>query len=393
MISGVKKRPGVPGLLRELNDRAAYDLLLAEGPLTRTRLGELTGLSKVTAAQLLVRLEERGLVEMVGEQTGARGPHAALYAIVPSAAYVGGLEVGPGGVTTAVADITGQIIAEETIDPHAGDDPVQTVHDGIARACRTAGIEPTSLRTVVVGTPGVIDPETGDLRFAFDLPEWHAGLRAALTEDLSCPVEIENDVNLAAVAEHTTGVGRGVDDFALVWAGRGVGLSMVIGGRLYRGRSGCAGEIGYLPVPGVPLATDVNRVPGKLPSVSGGLQTLVGEQAVSELARRHGLIGNGHSDWLQEAHRTGNDAFLDEMAERFALGVASVCVILDPGLVVLAGEVSESGGDKLAEKVEEVVGRICLVRPEVRVSTVEGRPVLQGAVSTAANHVRDYMFA
>ena len=81
-------RPGTPRLLRELNDRAALELLLAGGPMTRAQIGERTGLSKVTASQLLARLEERGLVETVGEQAGGRGPNAALYAVVPSSAMI-----------------------------------------------------------------------------------------------------------------------------------------------------------------------------------------------------------------------------------------------------------------------------------------------------------------
>src|SRR5258705_3334235 len=99
--------PGTPRLLRALNDRAALELLLSEGPLTRARLGELTGLSKVTASQMVERLEERGLVTRVGEPVGGRGPNAQLYAVVPASAYVVGVEVCPGHVIAACAGITG----------------------------------------------------------------------------------------------------------------------------------------------------------------------------------------------------------------------------------------------------------------------------------------------
>ena len=86
-------RPATPSLLRELNDRTALELLLTRGPMTRAQIGESTGLSKVTAAQLLGRLEERGLVQVTGTQSGGRGPNAAVYAVVPSTAYVAGLHV------------------------------------------------------------------------------------------------------------------------------------------------------------------------------------------------------------------------------------------------------------------------------------------------------------
>src|SRR5215831_14698984 len=86
---------GTPRLLRALNDRAALELLLERGPLTRAQLGEYTGLSKVTASQLVERLEERGLVTRVGEQAGGRGPNAQLYSVVPASGFVVGVEIAP----------------------------------------------------------------------------------------------------------------------------------------------------------------------------------------------------------------------------------------------------------------------------------------------------------
>ena len=80
--AGPRPKPGTPSLLRELNDRAALELLLAEGSLTRAQISERTGVSKVTVSQMLARLEDRGLVMIAGEQAGGRGPNAALYSVV-----------------------------------------------------------------------------------------------------------------------------------------------------------------------------------------------------------------------------------------------------------------------------------------------------------------------
>jgi DNA-binding transcriptional ArsR family regulator len=108
-------QPGTPSLLRAMNDRAALDLLLTAGPLTRTEIGSRTGLSKVTASQLLGRLEQRGLVQVVGSQSGSRGPNAALYGVVGSVGHAAGVDVGPDGITVAVADITGELCGEVTV--------------------------------------------------------------------------------------------------------------------------------------------------------------------------------------------------------------------------------------------------------------------------------------
>jgi len=118
--------PGTPRLLRAINDRAALELLLERGPLTRAQLGELTGLSKVTASQLVERLEERGLVARVGEQAGGRGPNAQLYAVVPASGFVVGVEIGPEHAVAACADITGNVVGRVQQSTHDTDDPVQT---------------------------------------------------------------------------------------------------------------------------------------------------------------------------------------------------------------------------------------------------------------------------
>ncbi|GLY72445.1 ROK family transcriptional regulator [Actinoallomurus iriomotensis] len=387
-------RPGTPRLLRELNDRSALDLLVSSGPLTRTQIGERTGLSKVTASQLLSRLEERGLVSVVGEQAGGRGPNAALYAVVPSSAYVAGLDVGPRGVTAGIADITGHIAAEITVEP--GDDAVSLVHNAVVKACRTAKVPLAKLHALVIGTPGVVDPRTGDVEFIYDLPHWHAGVLEALRRDLRLPVMIENDVNLGALAEKESGAARDVDDFAVLWADRGLGLAVVLGGRLHRGFSGGAGEIGYLPVPGAALPEkDTESVTWGMPALAGGLGALAGADAVRELAREHGFDEPTATECVRAAASAGASGgpFLDALATRLAYGVASVTIVLDPELILISGELGRAGGERLVGRIQDAVGRICPTNPRVALSQVEGNPVLKGAILAALDRARDEVFS
>src|SRR5688572_28923929 len=204
--------PGTPSLLRAINDRAALELLLERGPLTRAQLGELTGLSKVTASKLVERPEGRRLVPRVGELAGGRGPNAQLYAVVPDSAYVIGVEVGPNSVVAGSADITGRLAARVEVSTDDADDPVGRVHAAVVEAAKQANAPWHRVRRVVLGTPGVVDPINGDIAFAFDLPRWHHGLLDALNADLDRPVSFENDVNLAAIAEARIGAARGVSD-------------------------------------------------------------------------------------------------------------------------------------------------------------------------------------
>lgn len=392
----MERRPGTPRLLRELNDRAALELLLAGGPMTRAQLGEQTGLSKVTASQLLARLEGRGLVEVTGELAGGRGPNAALYGVVPSSAYVAGLHVEHDEVSAGVAEITGRVVSEISVDPNGAANPVELVRGAVATACGAAGIAPETLRAFVIGTPGVLDPRTGDLRLAVNLPAWHEGVHEALRKDLGRPVTIENDVNLAAMAERAVGAARGIDDFVLVWIGTGLGLATMLGGRLHRGVGGAAGEIGYLPVPGVPLPEDVTH------PATGAFQSLVGAQAVLPLAASYGFRAETAALAVRSAVRAaagegGEDgavgagdgaAFLGELAARVATGVAAISVVLDPGLVVLGGEVGLAGGQALASRVAAEVGRISPASPHVVPTAVSGGPVLCGAILAAVEQAR-----
>jgi len=389
----LERRPGTPSLLRELNDRAALELLLTGGPLTRAQLGEQTGLSKVTASQLLARLEDRGLVHVTGELAGGRGPNAALYGVVPSAAHVAGLHVELDEVSAGVADVTGHVVSQVSVDPNGGQDPVELVRGAVAAACRPAGVSPDALRALVIGTPGVLDPHTGEPRLAVNLPAWHDGVLDALRSDLGQPVTIENDVNLAAMAERSAGAAAEVDDFVLVWMGVGIGLAIVLGGRLHRGVGGAAGEIGYLPVPGVPLPQDVSH------PATGAFQSLIGAQALLPLAAGYGFTEPTASAAVAAAVAAAGDgdergaAFLAELASRVATGVASICVVLDPGLVVLGGEVGLGGGAALADRVAAEVGRISPARPRVVPTGLSGDPVLSGAILSAVDRARGELLA
>jgi predicted NBD/HSP70 family sugar kinase len=422
---GGASRPGTPSLLRELNDRAALELLLDGRSLTRSQLSELTGVSKVTVAQMLARLEERGLVAAVGEQSVGRGPNAALYSVVPSSAHVAALYVEHGLVSTAVADVTGRVIAEAREDTNGEGDPVELVRSAVDRACRSAGVSISMLSAFVIGSPGVVDPVSGDPQFSFNLPAWHAGVLAGLRGALHKKVLIENDVNLAAMAEHAMGAAAGADDFVLMWIGTGVGLATMLAGRLHRGVSGAAGEIGWLPVPGAPVTSDVRYPAG------GGLQWLAGADAIGALAAEFGFGepgpvepgpvepdsgGRSPADSVRAAvaANAANAAavagaavaaelpdgaagragqFLDELARRVALGAAAVCTVIDPGLVVLGGEIGLAGGTALAGRVAAEVARICPVRPRVVPTAVSSEPVLRGALLTAVHLARADLLA
>ncbi|WP_370093355.1 ROK family transcriptional regulator [Streptacidiphilus sp. MAP12-20] len=390
--TGNPSQPGTPSLLRAINDRAALELLLEQGPLSRSQLGTLTGLSKPTASQLLARLESAGLVVPVGTTAGRPGPGAQLYEINPRAAYVAGLDVNPSRIRVAIADITGGIVTEHRLPLPEGNpgEALAQITMALDTATAAAGLDRGALRQIVIGTPGALDPATGELRYAAHLLGWHAPrLVDDLTDALRLPVAMENDVNLAAVAEQRVGLAQGVRDFVLLWVEEGIGAALVLGGRMHRGHTGGAGEVGYMPMPGAPLIKNVHLEVEN----SGGFQELAGAPAVLALAREHGLSGGTAKAVVAEAVERGADAFLRTLAERMATGLAAIVAVVDPELVLLSGSVPRAGGEALRALVQEELTGLAVPRPRLLLSELAGSPVVIGALQTALATAREQVFS
>lgn len=409
--------PASPSTARAINDRLALRLLQSEGPLTAGRLKQLTGLSRPSVADLVERLAASGLIEVVGEAgEQRRGPNAKLYGLVAGRAHLAALDVRTEGLTVLVSDLVGRVLAEASV-PIGGDTGTGTAVEQAVSLVERAGKEAEAvqappregvpawgrLHTLAIGAPGLIDPAGGELRDSSGLPEWHRRLVAALQERFPhARAHVENETNLAALAEQREGAARDRDTFVLLWLGHGTGAAVVLDGALRRGASGGTGEIGFLPVPGtngLPSATDCE----------GGFHSLAGSAAIAALAGDHGLTARARSDEpvaaavvraavdaldAGEAVDTGAAAgFLDALAERLALGAASVVAVLDPGCVVLGGEVGQAGGEALASRVARRLRRMTPLPTEVRAGVLGGGAVLRGALLTARDAAQEELFA
>ncbi|SER18718.1 Sugar kinase of the NBD/HSP70 family, may contain an N-terminal HTH domain [Streptomyces sp. yr375] len=391
--------PASPSTARAINDRLALRLLQHEGPLTAGQLKQLTGLSRPTVADLVERLTAGGLIEVAGEAgEQRRGPNAKLYGIVADRAHLAALDVRTEGVAVLVSDLVGRVLAEAAV-PIGGDTGTGTAVEQavtlVERTAKEAGAD--RLHTLGIGAPGLIDPATGELRDSSGLPAWHRSLVAALQERFpQARAHVENETNLAALAEQREGAARDRDTFVLLWLGHGTGAAVVLDGALRRGASGGTGEIGFLPVPGtggLPSATDCE----------GGFHSLAGSAAIAALAGECGLTAAGARAAepvaaalvraaVRPAAGGGADRFLDALADRLALGAASVVAVLDPGCVVLGGEVGQAGGDALADRVAERLRRMAPLPTEVRPSALGGAAVLRGALLTARESAQEELF-
>src|ERR1700733_8366685 len=246
-----------PALIRALNEQLLLDHIRSSGPYSRADLARVSGLSKPTVSLALANLERAGLIRLAGQRTGLPGRTALLYEVRPEAGFVLGLDIGLRYLRGAVADLAGGGRARRSGPVHAS-----TVADRVAELvaladelCAGAGITRAEIIQTVVGSPGVYDPQRNLMALTGGLPGWDrpealAGLRTAFGPALA----IENDVDAAALAERALGVGQEADNFAFVHVGSGVGMGLVLGGRLHRGVHGVAGEIAFMPLGGDPPA-------------------------------------------------------------------------------------------------------------------------------------------
>jgi predicted NBD/HSP70 family sugar kinase len=380
---------GTPSLLRAINARAILELIQRSGPVSRAQVARDSGLSKPTVSLGLAALVEAGLVREVGRSSGGRGPSAVLYELNPEAGWVAGIDVGRRWVRAAIADITGAIVArrDERAKVSSADaliGQLGTVARGLAA---DAGIAWERVIHTTVGSPGVFDPVSGTVNLAPNLPGWgRYGLVEALHGELGTRVGVENDVNLAAVGERWKGLGQAVRDFGVLSIGTGVGVGLVLGGELYRGSHGAAGEVGYLPIGRDPHDPTVRR--------RGAFEEATNAAGVVRTAREAGMTGALTPKRVFALARKG-DPIAGEVvaieARRLALGIAVVTTVVDLELVILGGGIG-GNGDLLLDPVERELHALSPLRPRLAVSSLGDDAVLQGAVATALGVAQRRLF-
>lgn len=382
---------GSPRLLRNLNERAVLKRLLSEGPLTRMELEAFTGLSKPAMSELLRRLEAASLIRRDGEKAGSFGPKAGLWCIEAASAFVGGIDVSVHGIRAAVADVTGRTIAVSNRHCEPGEryDAQERLIAVIDDVARQAGISPLEIDQLVVGLPGIVDTESGNLRKGQQLPNWQGFHIPEALESVAGHrrVIIENDVNLVALEEMSAGAAQGVQSFILFWIGDGVGAGAVVGGKLLRGYTGMAGELGGTMVP------DRMAPPGEMVRMAL-LEELLSPAAIAELMASHGLEGEDSADAIAKAAAGGgNAAFFADLSYRVAAGLAGAIGILDPEMVVLGGAIGHAAGRRLSRGVTSVLTTLPIALPQIVPSAVGVDAVRAGAVELALDHARERLFA
>lgn len=188
------------------------------------------------------------------------------------------------------------------------------------------------LTGVGVATAGVVDAATGTISGdAMNIPDYRGTrLKAILSEATGLPVAVENDVNCAALGEYWLGAGQGAASLAMLTLGAGVGGALLFGGRILHGALGFAGEVGYLPLPGGTLEAQASTA------------ALVRRVAAAKGLPEEAVDGEMVLAWA----KAGDDiaqAAIENLTRALAAGIAAVCCVVNPAVVIIGGGISAEG--------------------------------------------------
>lgn len=319
--------------IRQINEALVLGVVHDHGPISRTDIADLSNLSPATITGIMGKLIRQGLAREreAGASTGGRPP--VLVEIDRDAGCVVGVKLTETHLIAALTDLGAEVLAQRTA-PIGNDTSPVSVVEALAEVIGELRAEAPTRRFygAGVGLAGAIDRRGGMCRFSPYLPWRDVPLRALLSSRIGRPVVIENDVSALTLAERWFGGGVGLADFVVVTLGRGVGLGMVLDGRLYRGGQGAGGEFGHIT-----MEIDGPRCDcGK----HGCLEALVGEPA---LARRIAATFGPDVSLASGAEmaRAGQPealAVFASAAQTLGLALAGVVNVLNPTRVIVGGE-------------------------------------------------------
>jgi predicted NBD/HSP70 family sugar kinase len=327
-------RSGSKALIRGLNRSAILALIGTRGPISRVEIARQLSLSGGTVTALTRELVDEGLVRELDKEPSSGGRPAIRLTLVGAAAHAIGVKIAPDHITAVRVNLDGEPtdVTEEHYDASAPD-AIDRLGDFLERLTAAWAERSQRLLGVGLGVPGIADEHRGTVESP--VVGWRSlPLSASLQDRLGLPVLIDNDVNTLAVAERLYGRARAVDHFLTVTLGRGVGLGIVIGGDLYRGRGGGAGEFGHLRI------TDDGPVChcGK----QGCLEAYLADDALVATAVAQGVLerdqGIARLRAMAEAGDEGALLVFSKAGAILGRAVAGLVNILSPQLILISGE-------------------------------------------------------
>ncbi len=381
-----------PGM-RGINRSAVVELIRREGPISRNEIAGRLGVSLPTVMRIVDDLVKEDLVRPTGSSQWSGGRRRALLEFNSQGRAVVGIDLGGAKLFGAVADLGGKILDEAEVGRQDGDaeESFQLLVQLVNRLLHSPKIEGFPIVGIGIGVPGITQHQQGIVKWAYSLNWRDYPLKAKLAERFSLPIIVDNDVNLMALGELWFGAGQNRQDMVLIAIGSGLGAGIIINGELYRGAHEASGEVGHLILGREFLGKQFVDF-GMLETLASGTGIARQGRRALEKARGAKKVKGVSAEEVFAAAREGRPwarKVLDETIDYLALAFANISVCLDPELIVLGGEITQSADLVIGPSLKRLEGMIPTL-PQVVVSPLGRRAAVMGAIVNVLHNTEDF---
>lgn len=374
-----KRKAGNSKFLKTYNQTGILDLIRIHKEISRTELSRMTGLSPTATGMIVSNLIEKGYIRErgTGESKGGRKP--VLVELKPRSYYSIGIDMDTNYMRAILVDITGHVVYEKLMNMEFPADFERTaahVEKTVLDIMREFSVDSGMLLGVGISVPGLVDSGTHEIVLAPNLGWKNADMKSKLAKLSHIPVYVENEAMASAICENWIGVCRDVENFVCINIKSGIGAGIFTGGKLYRGASGSAGEIGHITVDeNGPLCGCGNY---------GCLETMASTTRIVEKAKklvRQGTVSTLNEfrdveeiriDRIIEAARSGDETarnVLIESARYLGIAISILVNTLNPSKIVIGKEFVKYA-DIVMDHIKGIVNCKALKYPASRVEIV-----------------------
>lgn len=382
--------PDVPSVIRNLSRTAVLELLRAQGPLSRTDIARKTNISLSVVSRIVHKLIQEDRIREVGKAQSSGGRRSTLLSYNFAYGKAVGIDLGATKTALGITDLSGKFLSKRRI---ATKELVKGggLIEGIVREVRAlldgAAVDGKELVGIGLGVPGIVQDGSIVAAPGLALHDGEYEIEALIAKAFSIPVWVDNDANAIALGEHWRGSLQGVEDGVCVAIGTGIGVGLLLGGEVYRGAHGAAGEIGYWIFDNAVRTGPAGDSYGFLERFAAGPG--IARRARTAVASRSDSI---LASWAKERPLSAVDVFAAaEMGDAAALevvkattdmlGVAlsNLASLIDPEVIVITGGVSNAGR-MLLDPIAATLAEVTPYPPKVVLSALREDATMLGAV-------------
>lgn len=395
-------RRGNKQLIKELNRAIVINTILNYGPISRTRISEITDLGLSTVSNIVADLIKKELIYETGEEESSGGRRAILLEFNCNDRFVLGIKIGLDGIIIGLVNMKSKILSRHFI-PSPVKSSERIVLEVLIKAIRNLidknSIEVEKIIGCGIGVSGLVNQKEGTLVFSKILAWKEIRFKELLEKEFNFPIFVDKDVNALTLAEKRFGVGKKINNFICITIGKGVGAGIVIKEDIYHGSYGGAGDFGHIIIDkDGPLcycgkrgcletfSSDqfiINKIKGALSNQ---------QDTIKDFLKKKEDLNSITVDTVLKAAQKGDiisKNIFQEVGKNLAMGIVNLISLFDPELIVVGGE-GVKAGELIFPTMRKVIRDNFPFKKEIKIVPLQ--PGEEGWIIGAAELVLSEVF-